>query len=471
MKQLSIISFTLLLLVISLSNRANAQSLSPDLDALLDAKLDSMHVALNNKSLSGAIKMSGNYHWKHAVGISSTFVPVTTDHVYEIGSVAKTMTAACVLQLVDEQVLTLDDSLHEWLAPIPNISGDITIRQLLQHKSGLYDVLGNPSCQPTLLTYQDSIWDPEVLVYTFIMPPPNQPGGTWSYCNTNYFLLGMIIKAATGNNYYTEIRNRFFTPLGLTTPAIPAYETVSSPVAHLWLDINGDAILDDAHTFFFNWLSLNSAAGAAGGYYATPLETSEWMRTYMRGDLLSAIVMDEARITVPAPGLPATTYGLGLMKKQFFGYTGYGHGGDLSYSASSWYFPDLDISVTVTNNDANIISWELSPVIAELLETYVNWLSTAETDELTSSEPLFSVYPIPFTSEVNIDIPQEYTHRKISFEIYSVSGNKLSTTSVNTYNESTSVLTVSGLDRLSSGAYLLKIYTDGELTQIQELIK
>ena len=471
MKQRSISCIALLLLTICIPSKTDAQSLSPVLDSLLDHKLDSMRVVLNNKSLNGAIKMSGNYHWKHAVGNSGVFDPVTTDHAYEIGSIAKTMTAACVLQLADEQVLSLDDSLHEWLAPIPNISSAITIRQLLQHQTGLYDVLGNPACQPALLADMDSIWEPEVLVNTFILPPPNQPGGTWAYCNTNYFLLSMILKAATGNDFYTEIRNRFFTPLGLLTPATPAHETVDSPVAHLWLDINGDGNLDDAHTFFFNWLSLNSAAGAAGCYYATALDVSTWMRTYMRGDLLSSAIMNEALTTIPAPGAPGVTYGLGLMKKQFYGYQGYGHGGDLSYSATSWYFPDLDISVSVLNNDANITSWELAPVIAELLKTYVNWTEVAGTEELTTNENPFQVYPIPFTSVVNIDIPTAFTGRKISCEISSVAGNRVSGTITSDYNETSSTLTLSDLNHLVAGTYLLNIFADGELAQTQELIK
>lgn len=470
MKQLSISSIVLLLLLFCVPKNTRAQqSLSPVLDQLLNDKLDSMRVVLNNKSLSGAIKMWDDYSWQHATGISGAFVPATPNHVYEIGSVAKTMTAACILQLVDEQVLSLNDSLHEWLAPIPYISSDITIRQLLQHQTGLYEVLSNPACQPALLADQDSIWAPEDLVNTFIQPAPNQPGGTWAYCNTNYFLLSMIIKAATGNDFYTEIRNRFFTPLGLTTPATPAQESVGSPVAHLWLDITGDGVQDDAHTFFFNWLSLNSAAGAAGCYYATAFDVSKWMRAYMRDELVTTATMDEARVTVPAPGLPVT-YGLGLMKRTFLGYQAIGHGGDLSYSATSWYFPELDISISVLNNDSEITSWELSPVIAELLETYVNWTAVAGTEEIADEKP-FTVYPVPFTSAVSIDIPKEFTHRQISCEIRSLAGNLVTSAPVNHYNEGTSTLTVSELGHLSTGMYLLNIYADGELAQTQELIK
>ena len=106
----------------------------------------------------------------------------------------------------------------------------------------------------------------------------------------------------------------------------------------------------------------------------------------MRDELVTTATMDEARVTVPAPGLPVT-YGLGLMKRTFLGYQAIGHGGDLSYSATSWYFPELDISISVLNNDSEITSWELSPVIAELLETYVNWTAVAGTEEIADEKP------------------------------------------------------------------------------------
>ncbi len=268
-----------------------------------------MKTVLNVKSLSASIQFPDTAVWKRATGISSVNPPlnVTTDDAYLIGSVVKTMTSACILQLADQGVLNLDDSLHQWLDTIQYINPNITIRQLLRHQSGLYDVLNNPACQPALMANQSTVWLAVDLINTFIQPPIAAPGTNWSYCNTNYFLLGMIIEEATGNYYYDELRNRFFSPLGMTTIGIPAFESYSNPVAHLWLDINGDGITDDAHFFYYYYLSLNSAAGAAGGYYATPSDVTRWMRTYMRGDLLTPGMLLQARTTVFALGLPSTT--------------------------------------------------------------------------------------------------------------------------------------------------------------------
>lgn len=387
----------ILLLCLVLTNSVRSQTLTPQLDTLLRNTLDSMHQVLNNKSLSAAIQLNDSTSWSYATGISelSPLVNVTTDHVYEVGSVTKTMTSAAVLELVDQGILHLDDSLYHWLPTMNYIDSNITIRQLLRHQSGLYDVLANPVNQPTLLNDISKIWTPQEVIDTFLLAPLAAPGGTWNYCNTNYFLLAMIIKAATGQEYHQFIRTNFFTPLQLNSIAVPAFEPLTSPVAHVWIDLNGDNILDDAHWLYYNWLSLNSTVGAAGGYYSTAKDISKWMRTYMRGDLHSNTIMQEAQTTISAPGLPGATYGLGLMKKTFLGLQGYGHGGDLSYSSSSWYFPARDISITVLNNDSKKISWDLVSTVNALLKTYMSWMLSTELDPIDLQQNDCMIYPNP----------------------------------------------------------------------------
>ena len=207
--------------------------ISAGLDAELQHTLDSMRTVLGAKSLSAAIQVSDGSVWAHANGVSSISNNVTADDTYLIGSVTKTITSACILQLADESMLNLDDSLHEWLPTMPYIDTNITIRQLLNHTSGLYDVLSHPHHQDSLLADMSRIWTPEELIDRFISPPLFQPGASWSYCNTNYFLLGMIIEAATGNPFYTELRNRFFDPLALIPFFLPSFEPISAPIAHL----------------------------------------------------------------------------------------------------------------------------------------------------------------------------------------------------------------------------------------------
>ena len=123
----------------------SAQDVPPGLQAALDKALDSMGLVLNIKSISVALALPSNVVWANATGVSAANEAVTPSHTYLIGSTTKMLTAACILQLDDEGVLSIDDPLHQWLDTIPNIKPDIRIRQLMQHTSGIFDVLYNPS--------------------------------------------------------------------------------------------------------------------------------------------------------------------------------------------------------------------------------------------------------------------------------------------------------------------------------------
>ena len=160
-----LLKFPILIILLFSSSASSAQSSGNlQLDTLLSNTLDSMRTVLNAKSLSAAIQFPDTAVWADASGISGAGVNVTTDDAYLIGSVTKTITSACILQLVDQGILSLDDSLHEWLDTIQYINPDITIRQLLRHQSGLYDVLNNPACQPALIGNTSAIWSANDLI-------------------------------------------------------------------------------------------------------------------------------------------------------------------------------------------------------------------------------------------------------------------------------------------------------------------
>ena len=456
----------LLLTFISFSNLSTAQ-IHPALAQELDETLDSMKTVLGAKSLSAAIQTADESLWAYAAGINSATTDVTTGDAYLIGSVTKTITSACILQLADEGLLNLDDSLYEWLPTMPYIDTNITIRQLLNHTSGIYEILSHPNHYDSLMADMSRIWTPEELIDRFISPPAFQPGTSWAYCNTNYFLLSMIIKEATGNEFYAELRNRFFDALTLNSFGIPAFENLNGPVAHCWLDLNGDGVLDDGNSFYMSYMSLNSTAGAAGGYFSTPTDCTKWMRTYMRGDILSEEMMNEAKTTVTIGG-NIERYGLGLMRKTngFLGYEAYGHGGDLAYHASSWYFPELDQSITVFTNDGSETSWSILPVVRELLRTYTeNQTANLETDFINE----ISVTPNPFNNELNVSWTSPSTE-EITLSLKDAAGRILICKSEQPNNK-VNQSTLSELSALSAGNYFLTITGSSGWTKTTKVIK
>lgn len=449
-----------------------AQKVPVQLVQQLDGTLDSMKQVTGAMALSAAIQFNDGAIWEHAKGISSVVPPqdVTPNDAFLIGSVTKTITAAYILQLMDDGLLNLDDSLHKWLDTMPYIDSNITIRQLLNHTSGIFDVLAHPHNQDSLMADMSRLWTPEELIDRFIMPPNFTPGSGWSYSNTNYFLLDMIIKKVTGNRFYTEYRNRFFTPLGLSSFATPAYEPLTTPVAHVWLDIDGDGIEDDADNFYMNYMSLNATAGAAGSYFSIPRDCSKWMRSYMRGDVLSPIAMLHAKTVVFAVGAQGGLYGLGIMKNNFLGMEAWGHGGDLAYSASSWYIPSKDASITVFTNDNSVTSWDLLPVVRELLRTYNNFQLTGikgiENEIITS----ISAHPNPFTNNLKVNFQTNEPVENIEIMLSDISGRKIASKKLShAYGSQT--ITLNDLNLLSAGIYFVTVKADGILIKTNRISK
>jgi D-alanyl-D-alanine carboxypeptidase len=452
---------------------ASAQMIPQKLDSLLSRTLDSMHKVLKSKSLSAAIQLPNGAVWVRARGTSSEvpFVPVQPDDTYLIGSVVKTITSACIVKMAEENKLSLDDPLHKWLDTFPFINPKITVRQLLQHNSGIYDVLKNTQATPILLADRDSIWAYDDLIRKLIKPAPYQPGAIWDYSNTNYFLLGMIIEKIAQKPYYEELRTRFFNPLGLNSFKIPAYEGLPSKVAHVWLDLNGDNITDDGHTFYSTWNSLNATAGSAGGYYATAADAAKWIRAYMRGDLISENAMKEVKKTIIAPG-QGLNYGLGIMERNFINMKGYGHGGDLSYSASCWYYPTKDISITVLCNDAKYNSWTLLPTVTQLLRTYTQNEKLVNGDDIEAIADFnCSIFPNPIQNNSTIQLELGQAVSSLRIEYSTILGERIKHFELNQLSSGTHYIPIESVESLSSGLHFISFYIDNKRVKTVKVLK
>lgn len=134
-------------------------------------------------------------------------VAASPETVYQSGSVGKQFTAAAVMLLVEEGKIALDDPAAKYLADTPQSWKEITVRQLLTHTSGIANLA------PTEINHRLDYTDEELLKKAIAQPLASPPGERWSYSNTGYILLGMIIKKATGKFYGDVLRERIFAPL------------------------------------------------------------------------------------------------------------------------------------------------------------------------------------------------------------------------------------------------------------------
>ena len=189
---------------------------------------------------------------------------------FAIASITKTFVAALILQLAEEGQLSLQDSLHRWLPDFRYIDANITIDQLLNHTSGIFNFTDNPAFWNALWADPQRNWMPEEILNQFLAPPFFAPGSQLAYSNTNYMLLGLIATAVTSSPLSQQFRNRFFDPLGLTGTFYAATEAVTGDVAHNWSDTNGDGQVEDLSVG--TGISMYSMVGTAGGMVSTRLE-------------------------------------------------------------------------------------------------------------------------------------------------------------------------------------------------------
>jgi len=310
----------------------------------------------NGKGISFAIIAPGHRTWIGVSGVSHGTTPIKPDTLFDAGSITKNFVAALTLKLVEEGLLTLDDPLHKWLPDYPNIDNTITIRQLLNHTSGLFSLQG-PSIRP-ILKDPKRIWTPKEVLTTLVGKPHFSKGEGWRYSNTGYILLGMIIENATRSMISTELRNRFWKPLGLDSMFFAVEETLPVNIAHGWIDLNGDKVLDDFSVF--PRTAFHSPLKGAGGIFSTTEDLAKWAHALFQERIVVSKGSLKQMLAFHSPvSKPLLSgYGLGIQRftpRIFNELELWGHAGNsLGYSALMWYLPDYSVSIAlITNREQN----------------------------------------------------------------------------------------------------------------------
>ncbi|MEU7136288.1 serine hydrolase domain-containing protein [Streptomyces sp. NPDC046261] len=255
------------------------------------------------------------------------------DH-FRAGSITKTFVATTLLQLEAEGKLSLDDSLERWLPGVVKGNGydatKITIRQLLNHTSGVHDMVYTPEWDkdmngPGFFQHRYDVKTPqEVIAYGLKYGPDFEPGKGWNYSNTGFVLAGMVIEKVTGKPYASEVERRIVKPLGLkettfpgTDPKLPAPHPVG--YSKLYVQNPGPEI-HDATEYRPSW------SGATGEVVSTSGDLNRFYSALLQGKLLPRKQLD-AMLTTVETG-QHFTYGLGIMARSLScGTTVWGHDG------------------------------------------------------------------------------------------------------------------------------------------------
>jgi D-alanyl-D-alanine carboxypeptidase len=288
-------------------------------------------------------------------------VPMPADAMFEIGSVTKQFTAAAILKLRDEGKLSLDDDITKWLPALDTRGNKVTVRQLLDHTSGMVGFEAIPDFQQ--LSRNPSF--PRDSVIALINPQTFQfPTGTMQmYNNYAVWLAGLIIEKASGMTYKKYVEERIFAPLGMTRSMYCNSSENVPRRAHGYIVYNS-GVINRAPTNTHTLIPF-----AAGSICSTAGDLVKWVQALHAGKVLSPKSYQE--MTTPAKlndGTPLR-YGLGIaVQKDSRGLPYIGHGGSVSgFDADTRWYPDAKLAVVVLMNnggDAGDIGGKLA---AELL--------------------------------------------------------------------------------------------------------
>lgn len=227
---------------------------------------------------------------------------LASDDHFRIASVTKAFTAAVVMELVEEETLSLDDTVEDWAPGLLAEGDSITGRQLLGHTSGLPDYTKDDGFIEAFVAGEDL---PPQRIVSFVASEPLafEPGTKYEYSDTDNIVLGIIVEAATGSSYEQELRSRVLEPLGLQATILPKGTAMPDPHAEGYQyapESQGTGEPDDMTT------ALDPAAAwASGALVSTPGDLSRFFGSLLGGELVGEDELDQMKETLAGEGSPS----------------------------------------------------------------------------------------------------------------------------------------------------------------------
>ena len=264
----------------------------------------------------------------------------TAATIYEIGSNTKQFTSAAIMKLVEQGKLKLDDDLSKYLPQFPLQGRKVSIRQLLNHTSGIHSYTSSPNWQKT---WKDEL-SPEAIV-RFVAADTFDfaPGSAYRYNNTGYVLLGMVIEKVSGKKYIDYLNEQFIKPLGLrSTSYCPSRTTNPAFALGYSKGPNGTTraqFMDLSHPF------------SAGALCSTVGDFAKWQRALDAGKVVSPASYALMSTADTLNSGRKINYGFGLVPGMFNGHKTISHtGGIPGFASAATYVPDDSLSIVVFTN-------------------------------------------------------------------------------------------------------------------------
>jgi D-alanyl-D-alanine carboxypeptidase len=306
------------------------------------------------------------------VGDVETQRPIGARDRTRIGGVTKSFVAAVILQLVDERKLSLNDTLGERLPGLIPSAEAVTVRQLLNHTSGIFNYTADENVlAPYLAGDLTQVFDP--LTGVQVAADKGQlfaPGSALDYSNTNFLLLALIAERMTGRSIDELLTARVFLPLRLRHTSCAMSSEIQGPHVHGYLPA-GDPLWLDVTAF------SPTLYGAAGAIVSTPSDVARFYRALLQGRLVPRHLVREMQTIdpiatggIPDAGILGGGWGLGLLREEFPCGQAWGHDSETpGYMTAAWNSKDGRRQVVVVVNTSASHDEPVSAAMRQVLVT------------------------------------------------------------------------------------------------------
>jgi D-alanyl-D-alanine carboxypeptidase len=240
----------------------------------------------------------------------------------------------------------------------------VTVRQLLDHTSGLPDYARVEHFTDGLIEDRDRVWTPAELLALVDGYSRAEPGAQYSYSNSGYLVLGQVVAAVTGRSWAQEVRARILDPLGLSDTWVAGAEVPRGTVLPGYGDADGDGDEENLETGR-PWPSLETSEDAAGAIVSTARDVTRFGAALFRGRLLPRPLLDQM-VTPTRFGARNAGYGLGVeITAPDYRTEVWGNGGFLpGFRSALQYLPEDDVVVVVLANDSTSSPADLCELLA-----------------------------------------------------------------------------------------------------------
>jgi CubicO group peptidase (beta-lactamase class C family) len=300
--------------------------------------MDQQHIP----GLSLAVMRQGEIIKSAAYGLANVEanLPARPETIYQLQSITKTFTASAIMLLVEEGKLSLEDKVSKYIAGLPGCCSEMTVRHLLTHTSGIKDFINEPT-----VDLRKDISAEGVLKSLADLPLNFAPGEKYSYSNTGYHLLGMIIHKVTGQLWHEFVKERIFDPLGMSDTRVISFSDIITNRAAGYVWENGR--LQNGH-----FVAPTILAYAGGGVRSTVLDLAKWDAALYAEKILKRATLEQMWTPARFNDGSKSSYGFGWAMGEFRGRRMVSHTGShmTGFKTAILRFLDEKLTIAVLTN-------------------------------------------------------------------------------------------------------------------------